>query len=45
VAIQPPARFQLAGTPITEGLAILFIRDPDKVLVELVERPRSFFKK
>jgi catechol 2,3-dioxygenase-like lactoylglutathione lyase family enzyme len=45
LAIQPPAHHDLKGTPIKEGLTILFIRDPDKVLVELVERPRSFFRK
>ena len=44
LAIQPPAHHDLEGTPIKEGLTILFIRDPDKVLVELVERPRSFFR-
>jgi len=26
------------------GLTILFIRDPDGILVELVQRPRSFFR-
>jgi catechol 2,3-dioxygenase-like lactoylglutathione lyase family enzyme len=44
LAIQPPAHHDLKGTPIKEGLTILFIRDPDKVLIELVERPRSFFR-
>lgn len=45
VARQPPYTFALPGTPITEGLTILFIRDPDGVLVELVQRPRSFFQR
>ncbi len=44
VARQPPYTFALPGTPITEGLRIMFIRDPDGVLVELVERPRSYFR-
>jgi catechol 2,3-dioxygenase-like lactoylglutathione lyase family enzyme len=43
VARQPPYTFALPGTPIADGLTIMFIRDPDGVLVELVERPRSFF--
>jgi len=38
VARQPPCTFQLPGTPLTDGLTILFIRDPDNILVELVER-------
>lgn len=37
---QTPYTFQLPGTPLTEGLTILFIRDPDNILVELVDRPR-----
>lgn len=44
VACQPPCRLMLPGTPITEGLAIMFIRDPDDVIVELVERPRSHLR-
>lgn len=40
---QPPHTFALPGTPITDGLTIQFLRDPDGILVELVERPRSFF--
>ncbi|MEW6471520.1 MAG: VOC family protein [Actinomycetota bacterium] len=44
LATQPPYTFQLPGTRITEGLTILFLRDPDGILVELVERPRSFFQ-
>jgi catechol 2,3-dioxygenase-like lactoylglutathione lyase family enzyme len=44
VAVYPPYTFALPGTPITEGLTILFIRDPDGILVELVQRPRSFFR-
>ena len=43
VAIQPPYTFKLPGTKITEGLTILFLRDPDGILVELVERPRALF--
>ncbi len=38
---QPPYTFQLPGTPLTNGLTILFIREPDGILVELVERPRQ----
>ena len=41
VARQPPYTFQLPGTPLTNGLTILFIRDPDGILVELVGRPRQ----
>ncbi len=37
---QTPYTFQLPGTPLTDGLTILFIRDPDGILVELVDRPR-----
>jgi catechol 2,3-dioxygenase-like lactoylglutathione lyase family enzyme len=44
VAIHPPYTFQLPGTPIAEGLTILFIRDPNGVLVELVQRPRAIFR-
>jgi catechol 2,3-dioxygenase-like lactoylglutathione lyase family enzyme len=36
----PPYTFQLPGTKLTDGLTILFIRDPDGILVELVDRPR-----
>ena len=39
-AQQPPYTFALPGTPLTNGLKIMFIRDPDGILVELVERPR-----
>jgi catechol 2,3-dioxygenase-like lactoylglutathione lyase family enzyme len=45
VARQPPYTFALPGTPLSGGLTILFIRDPDGVLVELVERPRSHFRR
>jgi catechol 2,3-dioxygenase-like lactoylglutathione lyase family enzyme len=38
---QPPYTFQLPGTKLVDGLTILFIRDPDLVLVELVDRPRQ----
>lgn len=44
VARQPPYRFQLPDTPLTDGLKIIFLRDPDGILVELVERPRHFFR-
>jgi len=37
---QPPYTFQLPGTKLTDGLTIMFIRDPDAILVELVDRPR-----
>jgi catechol 2,3-dioxygenase-like lactoylglutathione lyase family enzyme len=37
---QPPYTFQLPGTKLTDGLTIMFIRDPDGILVELVDRPR-----
>ncbi len=37
---QPPYTFQLPGTKLTDGLTIMFIRDPDLILVELVDRPR-----
>jgi catechol 2,3-dioxygenase-like lactoylglutathione lyase family enzyme len=43
MAVQPPYTFAMPGTKITEGLTILFIRDPDGILVELVERPRAHF--
>jgi catechol 2,3-dioxygenase-like lactoylglutathione lyase family enzyme len=43
MAVQPPYTFAMPGTKITDGLTILFIRDPDGILVELVERPRSHF--
>ena len=36
-----PYTFQLPGTKLTNGLTILFIRDPDGILVELVDRPRG----
>jgi len=44
VATYPPYTFELPGTPISEGLTILFIRDPNGILVELVHRPRSIFR-
>lgn len=37
---QTPYTFQLPGTKLTDGLTILFIREPDNILVELVDRPR-----
>jgi catechol 2,3-dioxygenase-like lactoylglutathione lyase family enzyme len=37
-----PEYFRLPGTPI-EGLWIAFLRDPDGIVVELVERPESSF--
>ena len=40
-----PFHFALPGTKISEGLTILFFRDPDGIVGELVERPRSFFEK
>jgi catechol 2,3-dioxygenase-like lactoylglutathione lyase family enzyme len=40
---QPPYTFQLPGTKLTDGLTILFLRDPNGILVELVHRPRSHF--
>lgn len=33
--------FQLPGTKLTDGLTMVFIRDPDGMLVELVQRPRQ----
>ena len=39
---QPPYTFELPGTKLTDGLTIMFIRDPDSILVELVDRPRVF---
>jgi catechol 2,3-dioxygenase-like lactoylglutathione lyase family enzyme len=44
MATYPPYTFPLPGTPIGEGLTILFLRDPNGIVVELVQRPRSFFK-
>lgn len=38
---QTPYTFPLPGTKLTDGLTILFIRDPDNILVELVDRPRQ----
>jgi catechol 2,3-dioxygenase-like lactoylglutathione lyase family enzyme len=38
---QTPYTFQLPGTKLTDGLTILFIREPDGILVELVDRPRQ----
>jgi catechol 2,3-dioxygenase-like lactoylglutathione lyase family enzyme len=37
---QYPYTFQLPGTKLTDGLTMMFIRDPDLMLVELVDRPR-----
>ncbi|MGD9794948.1 MAG: VOC family protein [Acidimicrobiia bacterium] len=42
---QPYYTFALPGTKLTDGLTILFIRDPDGILVELVDRPRKLFAK
>jgi len=42
---QPYYTFALPGTKLTDGLTILFIRDPDGILVELVDRPRKLFTK
>jgi catechol 2,3-dioxygenase-like lactoylglutathione lyase family enzyme len=33
--------FQLPGTKLTDGLTMVFIRDPDDILIELVDRPRK----
>lgn len=44
LATYPPYTFPLPGTPIGEGLTILFLRDPDGIVVELVQRPRAFFR-
>lgn len=44
MATYPPYTFPLPGTPIEDGLTILFLRDPDDIVVELVQRPRSFFR-
>jgi catechol 2,3-dioxygenase-like lactoylglutathione lyase family enzyme len=41
VARQSPYSFQLPGTKLTGGLTMMFIRDPDGILVELVDRPRQ----
>jgi catechol 2,3-dioxygenase-like lactoylglutathione lyase family enzyme len=45
IAAHAPYHFALPGTKITEGLRILFFHDPDGIVGELVERPRSFFTK
>ncbi|MGH7806205.1 MAG: VOC family protein [Candidatus Binatia bacterium] len=45
IATHAPYHFALPGTKITEGLKILFFHDPDDIVGELVERPRSFFTK
>lgn len=37
---QLPNVFHLEGTPLAAGLTIMFLRDPDGILVELVQRPR-----
>lgn len=44
MATYPPYTFPLPGTPIDGGLTILFLRDPDGIVVELVQRPRSQFR-
>jgi catechol 2,3-dioxygenase-like lactoylglutathione lyase family enzyme len=44
VVRQPPYTFPMPDTPLAQGLTILFLRDPDGVVVELVHRPRSTFK-
>ena len=41
VARQNFYTFQLPGTKLTKGLTMVFVRDPDGILVELVDRPRS----
>ena len=41
IARQSPYTFQLPGTKLTDGLTMMFIRDPDGILVELVDRPRQ----
>jgi catechol 2,3-dioxygenase-like lactoylglutathione lyase family enzyme len=41
VARQNSYTFQLPGTKLTDGLTMVFIRDPDGILVELVDRPRQ----
>lgn len=41
VARQSPYTFALPGTKLTEGLSMMFLRDPDGILVELVDRPRQ----
>jgi len=38
--IEPPGYIPLPGTPIP-GLWISFLKDPDGIVVELIERPRS----
>ena len=38
---QPPYVFHLVGTPLSDGLRILFLREPDNILVELVQVPRQ----
>lgn len=37
---QTPHTFQLNGSKLVDGLTILFLRDPDNITVELVDRPR-----
>lgn len=41
VARQNYYTFQLPGTKLTAGLTMVFVRDPDGILVELVDRPRQ----
>lgn len=41
IARQNVSTFQLPGTKLADGLTMLFIRDPDGIVVELVERPRQ----
>jgi catechol 2,3-dioxygenase-like lactoylglutathione lyase family enzyme len=41
VARQSPYTFQLPGTKLTDGLRMMFVHDPDGILIELVDRPRQ----
>jgi catechol 2,3-dioxygenase-like lactoylglutathione lyase family enzyme len=41
VARQNSYTFDLPGTKLVDGLKMVFIRDPDAILIELVERPRE----
>ena len=41
VSLQSPYTFQLPGTKLVNGLKMMFIRDPDGILIEFVERPRQ----
>jgi len=44
MATYRPYTFPLPGTPIADGLMILFLRDPNGIVVELVQRPRAHFR-